>query len=370
MGIVVGAAGAEITGNELDINTTMYLSGGASDCTLSNNAFGAGINLMDGNKSNVTITDNTIIGSEYEGINFQGGYTYSGILIEGNTISQTTLGDAIGICVRGTVTNLVIKRNDITDNEGIGIKLESWDTEDPVTSVIKYNDISGNADYGVQNTSGTPVDATYNYWGSPAGPGSAVTGDVTCSPWLHKSQLECVTVSYPTLTVSLSAGWNTLSAPAKLISTADAVDELVPSGMIIAYWYDAADADEDGSYWELAATRVLNPCDAVYIKMSSAANVLFQVDGAITWVPSKDLTAGWNMIGLAKLEKMDADDAVASVSGSYAQVVSPSMNESAWVVVAGQQVEDEMLVGEGYWIFMKEAATLGGFALCPIAPRY
>jgi len=368
MGIVVGAAGAEITGNELDINTTMYLSGGASDCTLSNNAFGAGINLMDGDKSNVTIIDNTIIGSEYEGINFEGGRTYSDILIEGNTISQTTLGDAIGICVRGTVTNLVIKRNNITDN-GIGIKLESWDTGEPVTSVIKYNDISGNTDCGIENTSGTPVDATYNYWGSPAGPGSAVTGDVTCSPWLHKSQAECVTVSYPALSVSLSTGWNTLSTPAKLISTADTVADLVPSGMVIAYWYDATDADADGAYWELAATHVLNPCDAVYIKMSSTQTVLFQIDGSATWVPSKDLAAGWNMIGLAKLEKEGAHDAVASVSGSYAQVVSPSMNESEWVFVTGE-VGPDMLVGEGYWIFMKEAATLGGFTLCPIAPQY
>lgn len=173
-GINLGAAVSDVTvsGNELDINSTMYLSSGVSDCTLSGNTFGAGINLEDSN-TGITITGNTIIGSEYEGISFCSG-TYEDILIQGNTISQTTLGDGIGIRVRGTgVTEVLITGNDITDNEGVGILVEKWAT----SNAIKFNNITGNDTtngYGIENSSSvTTVDATHNWWGSTSSTGIA-----------------------------------------------------------------------------------------------------------------------------------------------------------------------------------------------------
>ena len=371
-GIRIEASGATVSGNELDIHHTMMVISG-SDITLLENTFGAGINLT---TSDVDIIDNIIIGAEFTGIVFEGGAPFTDILIDGNTISGTPLTDelteGIGISFRSnvdSVTNLTIQRNTITDNEGPGIVIPDINTFTDV--VIKYNDISGNGDYGIENARSASVDAKYNYWGSATGPtittnpggtGDAVNTHVDYSPWRHKSRADFPTASYPALTVDLSTGWNTLSTPAKLISTADSVGVLVPTGLSIAYLFD------DG--WVQTTTDVLNPSDAVYILMLSDQTVLLQIDGGITWVPSKDLAVGWNLIGLASLTDMDDELAIASVFGSYAQLVSPSMNTAPWVYVTGQDVSGtaNVLVGEGYWIFMKSEATLGGFTLCPIVP--
>jgi len=193
-GITVSSTGATISGNELDINSTMYVDSGVTDCTLSGNTFGAGINLAL-NNSGITITDNTIIGSEFEGICFDDKSntgTYDDILIQGNTISQTTPvnpgDDVAGIYVRGdNVTNLVITGNDITDNEGVGIKITAatWGAG----NAIKFNNITGNTDYGIETSK--DVDATHNWWGTTVSSEIAAmitgAGTTTYDPWLGAS---------------------------------------------------------------------------------------------------------------------------------------------------------------------------------------
>jgi hypothetical protein len=182
--------------------------------------------------------------------------------------------------------------------------------------------------------------------------------------------------------MKLVSGWNTLSTPVKLISTADAIDELIPSGMTIGYYYDATG-------WHLITTGyVLNACDAVYVKMSAVTYVLLKFDASAFSAPSKDLDAGWNLIGLAYLSSsgMDADDAVASVYKTaanlpgYSQVFSPSLNAtqtdmygaagSSWTVSMAEHggSTSHMFAGLGYWIYMQNAATLAGFEITPIAP--
>jgi hypothetical protein len=53
----------------------------------------------------------------------------------------------------------------------------------------------------------------------------------------------------------------------------------------------------------------------------------------------------------------------------YSQVISPSMNSSDWTYSSGQSYTDEdMLVGEGYWIYMQNDCTLVGFTITPIEP--
>jgi hypothetical protein len=59
---------------------------------------------------------------------------------------------------------------------------------------------------------------------------------------------------------------------------------------------------------------------------------------------------------------------VASVSASYGQLVSPSINSAEWINTISTTSVGSLVLGEGYWIFMKSAATIGGFTICPIAP--
>jgi len=375
-GINVESAGYDISGVEITNNTLSAYSGDETNAI--------GVAQTTGAVSEITVQDNTISDS-YRGISLCGDVTglTGDYAISNNTITGCKAGFKASW---GGGVEFDLVYNSITGNTHYGVWLHDA-TLSAETVTIKYNDLSGNGEWGIYNVwvdTGTDVVATHNYWGDVTGPsagtgdyastaagsGDAVSVEATYSPWLHKSYEDVVddNADYPALSVPLSTGWNTLSTPAKLISTADSVDELVPTGLSLAYWYDAF--NEDGPIWRSAVTRQLLPCDAVYIKMVSTQTVLFQIDGTATYVPSKDLAAGWNLIGLADLADMQEEDAIASVYGSYAQLVSPSMNTAEWIFVTEGTPAFDMVVGEGYWIFMKSDATLGGFVLCPIVPAY
>jgi hypothetical protein len=86
----------------------------------------------------------------------------------------------------GGVHDALITFNDLSDNiRGVYVR------DDNPGTIVQYNDLSGNSEYGVLNT-GTPiVDATLNWWGDAGGPsgegdgaGSAVSTNVIYSPWL------------------------------------------------------------------------------------------------------------------------------------------------------------------------------------------
>lgn len=334
------------------------------------------------------VTDNTLTNSVYP-ISIQG-YT-DGINVLRNTI---TGGYMAGLWVEFTKhESLVIKNNTITGVAGTGASnmdysaailiMDDGGAGDEVT--VQYNAIYDNdATYSIYVKSdivGGAQTAQYNYYGDATGPyysalagatvstsntggaGKKVSDLVTYYPWLHKSLADVVSTnaSYPTFSRSLAVGWNTLSVPGKLISTADSLDEMVPAGMTIAYKYDNG--------WVQVTTAVINPLDGIYVKMASAQTVLLKVDGAAFSTPTKSLAVGWNLIGLASLISKTSIEAIGSIpSTSFGQLVSPSMNASEWVYVTGDTSAGDLVVGEGYWIYVSSAATLAGFTILPMAP--
>jgi len=341
----------------------------------------------------VAITNNTITNG-YSSVNLSD-YVAT-VTLTGNTI---TGGYNYGINVEGTHnTAVTIKNNTITGNAGYGVKV----AEDGAVVTIQYNDISGNNTYAIRSTASTQ-DCKYNWYGDASGPaytaltgatiaksnssgtGDKITDYVTYYPWLHTSKATVVSdnASYQTSTVDLVSGWNTLSTPVELIPAGDTIGELIPSGLSVGYYYDGG--------WQLLTTAYeLSPCDAVYVKLSLAKTVQLKFDADEFTTPTKDLAAGWNLIGLAYLSSsgMDADDAVASVYltaanlPGYSQVVSPSLNtlrrdmyynqESSWSDSRAQHGaasgNSTMYATYGYWIYMLNAATLAGSTITPIAP--
>jgi len=329
--------------------------------------------------------------------------------ITGNTITDAY---SYGVYVESTNnTSLVIKNNTITGcageyymsgttNHGGAIVIESGTTAtDPA---IQYNDVTGSGSYAIKvdaMAAGTGANCKYNWFGDASGPyysaltgasisksnpngtGDKITDYVTYYPWLYKSKTDVVNdnISYQTSNIKLVSGWNTLSTPVKLIATADSIDELIPSGMTIGYYYD-------GGWQQITTGKVLDACDAVYVKMSAVKYVQFKFDTGAFTTPSKDLAVGWNLISLASLDtSKDATDAVASVANTaanlpgWSQLISPSMNaaqtdiygatETAWSESAGQGTSTETLQpGLGYWAYMQNAATLAGFEITPIVP--
>jgi len=156
----------------------VYVQGCALNTVISDNVITdvkEGINLGGGNAEDKTkgtsITGNTITGSAMYGISIEESQQdtddeYDDLLIENNTITGSTLN---GIHIYencGTITGLV----------------------------IKYNNISGNTNYGIENLNEVGYNAKYNWWGdvtgpehttsNPAGEGDIVSDNVTYVPWL------------------------------------------------------------------------------------------------------------------------------------------------------------------------------------------
>ena len=406
-GIRIAASGATVSGNDLDIHHTMMVISG-STIELSDNTFGAGINLQ---TSGVDIIDNEIIGSEFTGIVFESTANFSDILIDGNTISGTTQTDegteGIGIAFRpevtGTISDLTIQRNNITDNEGAGIVIPSTVTT-LSNVVINYNSISGNADYGIENAASGAVDAKYNWWGDVSGPtgasgstalgsGDKITDAATdFEPWLTETYAETSVdnIRYYAALMPLEKGWNTLSVPLALKSTAKTLTQIVALGDYIndtgalqnyagGYYYDVTWKSLTGDY-EFA------PGKAVYVKMLADANFPVVYSGQIG-LPTLSLGAGWNLIGstfgIDKTSGGDFDYGIAayddtdgyktvvtaldSIKANASVVVSPAVpgQTAAW----GTTVADDttkMIVGEGYWVYMEAADILVGFEVTPM----
>ena len=411
-GVMLTSTNAAFTNGTISNNT--FTNGGGSDVADTD----AAIDIRaPGTKaiSGITISGNTITSQKGKGIYLAGQSTYkvSSVSITGNTITKPTsygiqgytYTDTVaitsntitgcyddGIDIKGTA--FTIKKNTITSNLGDGIDVETTSA----SHLINYNDIYNNTGYGINVRSDvSTVNAKYNWWGDATGPtyvaatgasvtvsnpngtGDNITDRVTYYEWLYKSKADVIAdnAAYYSRAISLSIGWNTLSTPIILDVATDTVDEVVdPTKMTIAYWYDTNDADADGNYWEQVTTGYkLEPCDAIYIKMNTAATVVLKYNATDLSTPTKNLYTGWNLIGLANLETKHVDDAVKSVANTstnlpgYSQVVSPSMNSSSWTYSSGQTyTNQDMLVGEGYWIYMQNDCTLAGFTITPLQP--
>lgn len=124
--------------------------------------------------ANVQVLDNTI--TDNRGVASSDGSTSAGILV------TTFFGGG---------TQATIMRNVLADNTtGIAVGFDSTDTS---VVTANYNDIFRNTAFGVSTTS-PQVDATYNWWGDPSGPGGAgygtgdaITENVSFCPWLDAS---------------------------------------------------------------------------------------------------------------------------------------------------------------------------------------
>jgi hypothetical protein len=397
------------------ISNNIFTNGGGSDVADTDAAID--VRAASGHAiSGITISGNTITSQKGKGIYLVGydtTYTVSSVTITGNIVTTATsygiqgntntatfaitsntvtgcYGD--GIDVQGTA--YTIKKNVVTDNLGDGIDVELTSS----SHLINYNDIYDNTGYGVYVLSSvSTVNAKYNWWGDASGPtytaatgasvtlsnpegtGENITDRVTYYEWLYQPIADVIAdnAAYYCRVVNLNVGWNTLSAPIILDDSTDTVGEVVDLAKVtIAYWYDTSDADTDGNYWEqVTADYTLEPCDAIYIKMNATDSILLKYNATDISLPTKQLYAGWNLIGLASLTTKHVDDAVQSVANTpgnlpgYSQVISPSMNSEDWTFSYGQSYTDEdMLVGEGYWIYMQNDCTLVGFTVTPIEP--
>ncbi len=216
-----------ITGNTITDNTA-YTEGGGICCYTESYSIIIG-NIITGNtaacgggidchRSSPTIKDNTITGNTTD---IGGGiscWIESYSIIIGNTIAVNTATDYGGGIYCWYESSPIIKSNTlsgntathgagiycsyfssptvdscaISGNNGDGVYCEAIIVNSPSYPVIHYCNITENTGYGVCNVDSTVIiDATYNWWGHPSGPGGLGpgTGDevsewVDYVPWL------------------------------------------------------------------------------------------------------------------------------------------------------------------------------------------
>jgi len=382
--------------------------------------YSLGVNLATLDAATTAIFGNTVSNSAYNGICVSG---TAAIDVYSNTISGC---GANGLGIAGSQTDIDVYENVIYGN-GNGVKVYSG--TDASTVTLEYNDIYSNTNtsavigetygpttayenYGVLNAGSDAMGAKYNWWGDISGPdssgvitewtGTALgTGDIVAAvsgssvvydPWLTRDQATTITagIAYYGSIYPLEAGWNTLSVPLALDDGADTLDDIVALGDFFVtsgtdqnylggYYYDAS----LGLWVPLTGAYEFVPCKAVYVKMEAAASFPVLYSG-VFGLPSVSLPAGWNLIGSGfGVDKTSGDYGIAAYSDSDGQkvvnqalaslganasvVVSPSLpgQTLAWGTVATDS-STNMIVGEGYWVFMTASATLAGFEVTPI----
>jgi len=354
--------------------------------------------------------------------------TNATVTISGNTIENNLgSGDSkgVGIYLRDSISDtetVTVEQNVISGNSDYGIISKATD---PAKVSIHYNNIVGNGEYGVNNTVSAALDATLNWWGdvsgpqhgsyegpdahpygNPGGQGDRVSDNVDYVPWLTRP-FETVLASniayFGIPMVHLDTGWNIVSTPIAL----DPGDTTYPganTGEKLEALGDGINADptspvyrfdaEHQIYEAISGSEVIQPCEAYYIKMVSPdiLPVLFSPETSAP--PTKDLYAGWNLVGLAWLPMEEgvyglpvnqALKSVETVTGDligYAQVVSPPANQYPWIYTGDtsqinsnplwethENLEGYMLPTKGYWVFMINDGTLAGFTFTPMSLR-
>jgi hypothetical protein len=382
-----------------------------NDNTFADN--GQGWNELDGYSMASSDNGIQIMSADFEDwLNY--GVIDKTIYIVGNEIYRNSnAGIYLGHDVDDSV---IIKFNQIEDNDVFGISSHhNW----PIIVSCIYNDIAGNGVWGIKNWEAMDdypdadfddnIIAPFNYWGDLSGPscgpepidhevdqrsdalgsGDAVSHYVFYKWWLTSSfkdvredliryyGSDCYSpgpdlVVQTTPIVPLVQGWNTMSTPVALDERADQMGEIVALGgwmqnYILGYSYDPA------SGWVLIdADFQLKPLEAVYVKMAGP-DLLPILLRTTNYMPARDLEPGWNLVSLnagfwsQSIWDMPVDEALASISGSWGNAISPDMpgQQDSWVCTPSTAPDYYMSVGDGYWVFITKATTLAGFRMAP-----
>ncbi len=181
------------------------------------------------------------------------------------------------------------------------------------------------------------------------------------------------------VTIRLTPGWNSLSTPVRLHSTADTWGEFAA---INGLSYQAAYSWNGTVFQFVDSDDVLVPLDAIFVLMNNTARLEIIPYEGVSAPPSKALNPGWNLVGSAFLQsEMAVADAMKSVYfvptspsipnavWGYNQVVSPTANVFTWTYVRDAPIIPSMEVGQGYWVSMVNGGQLNGFTTTPWPPR-
>jgi hypothetical protein len=166
----------------------------------------------------------------------------------------------------------------------------------------------------------------------------------------------------PTVTKTLSVGWNLISTP-KILANDSWCNISEWLDYCIAYRYDTNSAE----WLQMKPDTELKPLEAIFVKMNSQDNITFVwTNETLTAPPARGLPQGWNLMGLNDLVSVKVDIALRSIEvddeglPGYSTVYSPVYNSEVWTYTIGEWPIPYMMPYNGYWVFMDHDDTLAG----------
>ncbi len=185
---------------------------------------------------------------------------------------------------------------------------------------------------------------------------------------------------YPYTYKPLLRGWNTLSTPVQLrVGTLDDLIKDADQVIELAYGYDEVNKkwlniyNDGNGKWRVRVGELssendpeftLMPMEGIYLKLKGDAKATFYPYNGVSGPYSRNLVEGWNLMGACIDDYtyyMGVGKVLSNISGQYNQVVSPGLGiQEPWVHVYSYNWEEQyqMLIGNGYWVYMNEDATL------------
>jgi len=176
-------------------------------------------------------------------------------------------------------------------------------------------------------------------------------------------------ISGSIMSIPLKAGWNTFSIPVKpAASIAKWGDFIILNSLSVqaVYGYNAVT-----QIWvPMYSADSLVALDGYYILMDAAGSACIAPSDSQSQPPTKSLSPGLNLVGVASLVDVDVATLLTTVTSGYDLVVNPAINGAGnWVnniYIKGSSPIPTAKVGLAYWVNMQATGTLVGFTSTPL----
>jgi len=186
------------------------------------------------------------------------------------------------------------------------------------------------------------------------------------------------TIAKRSVSLSLRPGWNLVSLPDSPDPDNQGVNDVFSSDKIdVVLTYDAkannwfrAVRQADGTLGQPGSTLELKTIDGsrgYWVHSTDVVTIAVDVPGiaagAAALPPSFKLLAGWNLVPYATsdlaITARDADDYFTGLNWSRAFRFDNASNKFVGILPDALTLdEDNITIGNGYWVFLKEAGTL------------
>jgi hypothetical protein len=185
---------------------------------------------------------------------------------------------------------------------------------------------------------------------------------------LAPKTIEVEFLEVATKDICLDKGWNFISVPYKLDSSKDALNEIFNmSNIPNAYKYDAAIQN----FVALSPGSILEPMNGYWLKAyAPECKTLVFATPTMPSIPTMDIKAGWNAVGLAWDSPISMRNALMSINNIYSNVIGwlsglqkygiPVANTggSGPFETGGVDMEPK----QGYWVWSTGSGKLAGLA--------